>query len=171
MAVKERPITVSTRILIADDSNVVREAISFLVSKEDDMEVAGQAQDGQSAVELTAQLQPDVIVIDVAIPNSNGIEAARKIVSAQPGVKIVALSRHRDRWSVQRILDAGAIGYVAKNRTFEELIFAIRTVVENQTYVSPCISAAYGGQQASKSSQADDEVSSIERTLSQFVGE
>ncbi len=135
----------STRILIADDSNVVREAVSFLVSKEDDMEVAGQAQDGQSAVELAAQLQPDVIVIDVAIPNSNGIEAVRRIVSAQPGVKIVALSRHQDRWSVRRILDAGALGYVAKDRTFEELVLAIRTVVQNQTYVSPCISAAYGG--------------------------
>ncbi len=160
-----------TRILIADESNVVREAISFLVSREDGMEVAGQAQDGQSAVELAAQLQPDVVVIDAAIPNSNGIEAARKIVSAQPGVKIVALSRHQDRWSVRRILDTGALGYVAKDRTFEELIRAIRTVVKNQTYISPCISAAYGGQQASKSSQADDEVSSIEKTLSQFVGE
>ena len=115
------------------------------MSKEDDMEVAGQAQDGQSAVELAAQLQPDVIVIDVAIPNSNGIEAVRRIVSAQPGVKIVALSRHQDRWSVRRILDAGALGYVAKDRTFEELVLAIRTVVQNQTYVSPCISAAYGG--------------------------
>jgi len=161
---------VGVRVLIADESNVVREAVSFLVSKEDGMEVAGQAQDGQSAVELATQLQPDVVVIDTAIPNSNGIEAACKIFSAQPGVKIVALSRHRDRWSVRSVLDAGALGYVAKNRTFEELIRAIRTVVKNRTYISPCISAAYGGQQASKSSQADDEASIIEETLSQYVG-
>ena len=161
----------STRILIADDSNVVREAISFLVDKADDMEVAGQAQDGQGAVELAAQLQPDVVVIGVDIANPSGIEVVRRIVSVQPGVKIVALSRYRDRWSVRMILDAGALGYVAKNRTFEELIRAIRTVVKNQTYISPCISTAYGGQQASKSSQAEDEASSIEKKLSQFVGQ
>jgi DNA-binding NarL/FixJ family response regulator len=169
---KTKPTAMSTRILIADDNDVVQQAIRFLVSKEDDMEVAGQAWDGQSTVELAAQLQPDVVVIDVAIPNSNGIEAARRIVRDQPGVKIVALSRRRDQWSVRKILEAGAVGYVAKDCTFEELIGAIRAVINNQTYISPCIVAtADEGQRVSKSTHGDDETTTTEKTLSEFVGD
>ena len=128
------------KILTADDHKMVREAIGSLLSNELGMEVVGGAEDGRTAVQLARELQPDVVVMDIAMPNLNGIEATRQIVHELPGVKVIALSEHLDRRSVYEMLRAGASGYVPKSCAFEELVLAIRSVVSNQTYISSQIS-------------------------------
>ena len=128
------------KILIADDHRMVREAIGSLLSNQPGLEVVGGAEDGRTAVQLARELQPDVVVTDIAMPNLNGIEATRKIVHELPGVKVIALSERSDRFSVQEMLKAGALGYVLKSCAFEELVSAIRSVVSNQTYISSQIS-------------------------------
>jgi len=128
------------KILIADNHRIVREAIGYLLSKELGMEVVGEAEDGRTAVQLARQLQPNVAIMETAMPNLNGIEAARQIVRELPDVKVIALSAHSDRRSVREMLKAGASGYVLKSCAFQELVSAIRNVVSNQTYLSSQIS-------------------------------
>lgn len=129
-----------TKILIADDHRVVREAISSLLSSELGMEVVGDAEDGRAAVQLARRLKPDVIIMDVAMPNLNGIEATRQIVRELPRSKVIALSAYSDRRSVREMLKAGASGYIPKRCGFQELASAVRTVASNRTYLSPQIS-------------------------------
>ena len=128
------------KILIADDHGVVREAIGSLLSNELGMEVVGGAEDGRVAVQLARQLKPDVIIMDIAMPNLNGIEATRQIVREFPHTKVIALSAYPDRRSVREMLKAGASGYIPKRCGFQELASAIRTVASNRTYLSPRIS-------------------------------
>ena len=130
-----------TRILVVDNHRVVREALCSLLSSEDDMEIVGQAEDGRTAITLAQELQPDVIIIETAMPNLNGIEATRKIVHDLPGVKVIALSAHSDRRSVCEMLKAGASGYLPKTCGFRELVSAIRNVVSDRTYLSSQISS------------------------------
>jgi DNA-binding NarL/FixJ family response regulator len=103
------------------------------------MMVVAEAEDGQTALQLAQTALPDVIVMDVSMPGMNGIEAARKIVCAVPGVKILALSMHDDIHLVIEMLHAGASGYVLKDCAFEELIHAIGVVAQQGTYLSPAI--------------------------------
>ncbi len=128
------------RIFIADDHTIVREAICSLLSNEHNMEVVGQAGDGRTAVELARELQPDVIIMDIILPNLNGIDATRQILRELPGTKVVALSAHSDRRSVREMLKAGATGYVPKQCAFQELVSAINNVAANHTYLSSRIS-------------------------------
>ncbi|MCK4913776.1 MAG: response regulator transcription factor [Planctomycetes bacterium] len=128
------------KTLIVDDHEIVRQAIAALLESEHGIEVVGEAQDGRKAVELAGLLKPDVVVMDITMPNLNGIEATRQIVREMPDTKIVALSAHCDRRSVREMLKAGASGYVPKNSAFEELICAIRNVAAGKNYLSPNVS-------------------------------
>ena len=130
---------VDIRILLADDQQSARESVRALLEKEDDMDVVGEAADGQTAVRLARELQPDIVIMDVVMPIMNGIEATRQIVAEVPGVKIIAFSMHSRKTFVKGMLKAGASGYVLKNCMLEELTRAIRTVVSNRVYVSPAI--------------------------------
>ena len=128
------------RILIADDHGIVREGLRVLIEKQPDMEVVGEAEDGQMAVELAEELLPDVVIMDITMPNLNGIEATRQIVEKMPGVKVIALSIHSDRHFVVDMLKAGVSGYVLKSCLSDDLIRAIRTVMTaNEIYLSPRI--------------------------------
>ncbi len=130
----------SIRLLLADDHKIVREGLRALVETQPGMEVIGEAENGRSAVRLTKELLPDAVIMDVAMPDLNGIEATRQIVAEVPQVKIIALSVHADRRLVIQLIRAGASGYLLKDCTFEELTDAIRTVVEQNTvYLSPRI--------------------------------
>jgi len=127
------------RVLLSDDHRIVREGLRTLLDKEPDIEVVGEAGDGRSTLELARKLKPQVVVMDITMPDLNGMDATRKIIEELPGVKVLALSMHTDRRFVERMLEAGATGYLAKDCASEELTRAIRTVVRNETYLSPRI--------------------------------
>ena len=124
------------RVLLADDHRIVREGLKSLLNSQPDLEVVAEASDGRAAVEMTRELNPDVVVMDVAMPLLNGIEATRQIADA-PGRKVIALSMHSDRRYVSEALKAGASGYVLKDGAFDELVSAIRSVVADRVYLSP----------------------------------
>lgn len=125
-----------TRVLLADDHRIIREGLRSLLQRQSDMEVVEEAQDGITAVRLTEKLHPDVVIMDIGMPDLNGIEASRQIVTRVKGVKVIALSMHSDKRFVLEMLKAGASGYLLKDCAFEELIDAIRTVCAGQIYLS-----------------------------------
>jgi len=130
---------VSVRVILADDHRIMREGLRALLEKESNMEVVAEADNGRAAVELARELKPDVIVMDLTMPELNGIEATRQILASDPGVKVLALSMHSDKRFVTGVLSAGASGYLLKDCALEELVRAIRAVVADQTYLSPGI--------------------------------
>jgi DNA-binding NarL/FixJ family response regulator len=127
------------RILIADDHGVIRRAVGCMLSSEAGMELVGEAQDGKVAVQLARELKPDIILMDVDMPNLNGIEATRQIVHELPNVRVIGFSPRLDRRTVREMLKAGASGYVPKQSDSQELVTAIRTVASNQTYLSSIV--------------------------------
>jgi len=126
----------SLKILLVDDHKIVREGLRTLLDAQSDFSVVGEAADGMSAVKLAQQLNPDVIIMDITLPDLNGIEAARKILNKNSRIKVIALSMHADRRFVLEFLKTGAQGYLLKDSAFDELVLAIRTVVKNRTYLS-----------------------------------
>jgi two-component system response regulator NreC len=126
----------SIKVLIADDHQIMREGLRTMLEKESDIQVLGEAEDGRMVLRMAADLAPDVIIMDVAMPDLNGIEATRQIVAALPGVKIIALSMHDDRRFVLNMLKAGAAGYMLKDCAFKDLAKAIRVVMSHRTYLS-----------------------------------
>jgi chemotaxis response regulator CheB/DNA-binding CsgD family transcriptional regulator len=129
-------------VLLADDHRIVLDGLRALLRVEPDFHVVAQAESGRAAVHLAAQLSPDVVVMDIAMPDMNGIEATQRIKKSNPQTNIVALSARADDESALRILDAGALGFVGKDNAFGELATAIRTVLTSSPYLSPPIAAA-----------------------------
>jgi DNA-binding NarL/FixJ family response regulator len=128
------------RVVVADDQTLVRKALCALLQEEADMEVVGQAADGDAVMELAARLQPDVIVMDVNMPPVlSGLEATRWICATWPKVKVIALSMYGARAYVAEMLKAGARGYLLKDGPAEDLVAAIRAVAEGKTYISPAL--------------------------------
>lgn len=127
----------SIRILIADDHQIFREGLRTLLKSRGDIDVIGEAENGRTVVNLAAELAPDVIIMDVAMPDLNGIEATRQISSGRGTAKVLALSMHSDSRFVTRMLQAGAQGYLLKDCAFEELALAIDTIVGDGVYLSP----------------------------------
>jgi DNA-binding NarL/FixJ family response regulator len=125
------------RIIIADDHAIVRNGLRSLIEHELDMEVIAEADNGRDAVRIALELAPDVMIMDIAMPDLNGIEATRQIITALPRIKIIALSMHADKRYVMEMLKAGASGYILKDNAYEELARAIRTALKNHTYLSP----------------------------------
>jgi DNA-binding NarL/FixJ family response regulator len=128
------------RILLADDHKLFREGIRSLFDQHPQMQVVAVADNGQSAVTLVRQHSPDVVIMDINMPELNGINATRRILKGNPKVKILALTMHSDRHFVLEMLEAGASGYMLKDADFEELIRAVQTLATNQPYLSPAIS-------------------------------
>ena len=126
----------SIRILLADDHGIVREGLRFLLAKDPQIEVVGEAEDGQKALELVRELLPDIVVMDISMPNLNGVDATRQIINEFPKVKVVALSMHSDRTFVVSMLKAGASGYVLKECLSDELVEAVQTVYGGEWYIS-----------------------------------
>jgi DNA-binding NarL/FixJ family response regulator len=130
---------VSWKILLADDHQIVCDGLRMVLENEGGMQVAGTASTGREAVRLTRELQPDVVIMDVAMPELNGIEATRQIVDAQPGTRVIGLSMHADKRFIRGMLEARAAGYLLKECAAAELALAIRTVVGGRIYLSPAI--------------------------------
>jgi DNA-binding NarL/FixJ family response regulator len=128
------------KILLADDHKIVRDGLRALLERELDMEVMAEASDGREAVDLARELHPDVVIMDVGMPQLNGIEATKELIQALPDTKVLALSMHSNKWFTARMFGAGAAGYVQKDCAFDELVKAIRIVQSGQTYISPNLS-------------------------------
>ncbi|MBV8782436.1 MAG: response regulator transcription factor [Phycisphaerae bacterium] len=129
------------RTLIADDHQILREGLRALLQKERDFQVVAEAGDGQTAARLAAELQPDVIVMDVSMPILNGIDVARQVSRDMPKTRIIVLSANLDEMTATAALHAGVHGLVPKASAFEEVVNAIRTVIKGQQYLSPEITA------------------------------
>jgi DNA-binding NarL/FixJ family response regulator len=122
------------KVLIAEDHEVVREGLKVLISADPGMEVAGEAETGQMALRLAKKLQPDVVLMDLAMPRGNGLEAARDIRREVPASKVLVLTAYKDEETVQRVIEAGASGYMTKHSAADELLMAIREVGNGRSY-------------------------------------
>jgi DNA-binding NarL/FixJ family response regulator len=127
------------RIILADDHKIIRDGLTSLLEQEKDIEVVAQAKTGHETVELVAKFLPNAVIMDIAMPDMNGIEATRHIINSFENIKVIALSMHSDRKFVIEMLKAGASGYLLKDCAFEELANAIRTVSAGKIYLSPSI--------------------------------
>jgi DNA-binding NarL/FixJ family response regulator len=130
----------SIEIIIADDHKLMREGLGSLLTRTADIVVVGQANNGREAVQLTEKHRPDLVVMDVSMPDLNGIDATRQIALRSPKTKVIALSMHSDRQFVAEMFRAGAKGYLLKDSAFEELATAILKVARNETYIAPKLS-------------------------------
>lgn len=130
----------SIRIILADDHQIIREGVRALLAGLPGMDVIAEAGNGRTAVSLALKLKPDVVIMDIGMPDLNGMEATSQIRVQAPGVHVIALSMHRDVRFVSEMLRAGASGYLLKESAFEELARAIQTVTRDEIYLSPSIS-------------------------------
>jgi DNA-binding NarL/FixJ family response regulator len=130
----------AVKIILADDHKMMREGLSSLLNKQAEITIVGQAVNGREAVHLAESLDPDIVLMDVSMPDLNGIDATRQIMSRAPQTKVIALSMHGDRQFVAEMFRAGVSGYLLKDSAFEEVTSAIRTVARNETYIAPGIS-------------------------------
>ena len=165
----------SIRVILADDHTILRHGLSKLIQQQEDMEVIAQAGDGHSTVELTRDLSPDIVIMDIGMPDLNGIDATQQIIRDFPKVKVIGLSMHSGKKFVIEMLKAGASGYLLKDCAFEELIIAIKTVASGKVYLSPTISDIvvenYVRNSAEKQSSVFSLLSQREREVLQLMAE
>src|ERR1700732_4471733 len=128
------------RIVLADDHTLIRGGLRLTIEQHADLTVVGEAEDGRQAVALAASLKPDVAVLDIGMPNLNGIEAAKQITQAESAPAVVVLSMHRDETYILRALKAGVRGYLLKDSAESDLVRAIRAVAEGKSFFSPAVS-------------------------------
>ena len=163
------------RILLADDHTILRNGIRSLLEDEHDMEVVGEAEDGRAAVSLACQLQPDVVIMDIAMPLLNGLEATRQIKREAPQVKVLILTMHDNEEYIRQVLGAGAMGYILKDAAARELISAIRSVQRGEAILSPAVTRLviedylrWGGP---RPQEDNDSLSPREREVLQLIAE
>lgn len=163
------------RVLLADDHEIFRDGLRTLIEKEAGMEVVAEAENGRKTIKLAEKLTPDVIIMDITMPDLNGIEATRRIITEKPNVKVIALSMHSDRRFVLGMLEAGATGYLLKDCAFGELASAIRQVTAGNSYLSPKIADVVVKEYLNKSSQSTTgggaKLTSREREILQLLAE
>jgi two-component system, NarL family, response regulator NreC len=160
-----------TRILLADDHALVRQGFRMILSAEPDMEIVGEAANGRDTIELAEKLKPDLVVMDVAMPELNGIEATRRLAEACPRTRVLALSMHKDSVYVREILRAGARGYLLKDAFDHDLVDAVRAVAGGQGYLSPSVSEAVLSDYRKHVSDPLDLLTSREREILQMLAE
>jgi two-component system, NarL family, response regulator NreC len=159
------------RILLADDHAVVRQGFKLILGAQPDMEIVGEAGNGREAVELAEKLRPDVAVVDVAMPELNGIEATRRMAEVTPRTRVLALSMHKDSVYVREILRAGARGYLLKDQIDSDLLAAVRAVARGEGYLSPSVSDAVLNDYRRHVSDPIDLLTSREREVLQMIAE
>lgn len=143
----------------------------MILSAQADMEIVGEAGNGREAVELAEQLRPDIVVMDVAMPELNGIEATRRLLASTPHARVIALSMHKDSVYVREILRAGARGYLLKDSGAGDLVSAIRAVASGESYLSPAVSNAVLDDYRKHVTNPIDLLSSREREVLQMLAE
>ena len=164
-------------VLLADDHRVVREGFRSLLKHEPDLEVVGEAETGREAVQLTRKLRPEVIVMDIAMPLLNGLEATRQIRKDVPGTKVLILSAHSDDAYIEQMAALGASGFLIKQSSAHELATAIREVKKGKSFFSPSVGkrvrdrSRESRQPASSSSKKSNQLSSRETEVLQLIAE
>jgi DNA-binding NarL/FixJ family response regulator len=159
------------RILLADDHPVVRRGFQMILAEQSDMEIVGEAGNGREALELAARLKPDVVVMDVAMPELNGIEATRRMAENAPHARVLALSMHKDSVYVREILRAGARGYLLKDSVAADLVTAVRAIAAGEGYLSPAVSDAVLDDYRRHVTNPIDLLTSREREVLQMLAE
>ena len=160
------PLLNKLRVLLADDHMVVREGLKTLINAQPDMQVLGEAQNGVEALKYAAELSPDVVVMDISMPEMNGVEATRRLRKEFPRIKIIALTIYEDTGYLRQLLKAGASGYVLKRAVVEELVHAVRTCAAGGSYIDPTLAgqavSTYINRGSAASSQTQGELSDRE---------
>lgn len=159
------------RVLLADDHRVVLQGFRLILSRQPDVEVIGEAFSGREAVDATIRLQPDVVVMDIAMPDVNGVEATRLILRDVPRTKVVILTMHKDSAYVREALRAGAKGYLLKDSIDGELVAAVRAAARGDAYLSPSVSATVLEHYGEKVSDPMDLITNRERQVLQLLAE
>jgi len=159
------------RVLLADDHAVVRQGFKMILAAQTDMEIVGEAGNGREAIDLAARLRPDVVVMDVAMPELNGIEATRRLTGLSPHTRVLALSMHKDSVYVREILRAGARGYLLKDSIASDLLAAVRAVARGEGYLSPGVSDAVLNDYRRHVTDPIDLLTSREREVLQMIAE
>ena len=130
-----------TFVMIVDDHQIVRDGLKAILHHEEGIGVIAEADNGRTALRLVEELKPEIVIMDIAMPDMNGIEATRRISSEHPEIKVLILSMHHDKRMVIEVFNAGARGYLLKECASDELLRAIRTLLQGETYLSPKISS------------------------------
>jgi DNA-binding NarL/FixJ family response regulator len=161
--------------MLVDDHEIMREGMSALLRKHSEFEVVGQASDGRQALEMVLEAKPDIVIMDVGMPNLNGIEATRRMLAQLPSLKVMALSTHSDGTVVTKMIKAGASGYMLKESAFEELVEGLNTILEGKTFlckkVSKVVFSEYISMVLNPQNTNGDGLSSREREVLQMVAE
>ncbi|MEJ2052719.1 MAG: response regulator transcription factor [Calditrichaceae bacterium] len=163
------------KIILADDHALIRDGLQTMIDREVDFQIVGQASNGREIVDMVKKLNPDIIIMDISMPELNGIEATRHIKEFDEDIKIIALSVHSEISFVRQMLKAGASGYLVKHSEFKELVRAIRSVAEGQIYLSPNVSGQVIGDYLHNLSSGESSVftklSNREREILQMLAE
>jgi DNA-binding NarL/FixJ family response regulator len=161
------------RILLADDHETVREGLKMIVNAQADMEVVGEASDGRVAILRAQELQPDIVVMDVSMPQLNGLKATMKLTQCCPQVKVLTLTRHTDDGYLQQLLRAGAAGYVLKQSPPTELLHAIRAIASGGKYLDPALAGKvmsnYSGKPSASLRNTQVAISDREAEVLRFI--
>lgn len=159
------------KILLADDHTIVRQGLKLILSAHPDMKIAGEAANGREAVDLAQKLKPDVVLMDVAMPELGGIEATRRMLQANPHIRVLVLSMHKEAVYVREILKAGARGYILKDAIDTELLNAVRSVARGDGYISPAVSGALLSDFRQNVTDPADLLSNREREVLRLIAE
>jgi DNA-binding NarL/FixJ family response regulator len=161
-------------ILLVDDHKIMRDGLSSLLSQEADIEVVGETDSGRKAVSLVRKLNPDIVIMDITMPDLNGIDATHQILSEKPEARVIALSMHSEKHFVAEMFKAGARGYLLKECAFQELIQAIHCVVANKIFLSPGIAGLIMEDYVAQLTEGDsspNELTYREREVLQLIAE
>jgi two-component system, NarL family, response regulator LiaR len=165
----------SIRVLLADDHQIMREGLRLILDREPDLSVVAEAEDGRAAVETACELRPDVVVMDIGMPELNGMEATRRIKAKHPDIQVIGLSMFADRRYVLGMLEAGASGYLLKGAAGAELVQAIRSISQGKKYISPEIAdivvSSYVDRGSAPETSASSVLSGREREILQLLAE
>jgi len=165
----------SIRILLADDHQIMRDGLRAILASEESFEIVGEAENGREAAALARELVPDVIIMDIGMPDLNGVEATRQVKADNPEIKVIALSMYADRGYVLGILEAGASGYVLKTGAYDEVHRAVKAVAQGKKYLSPDITQmvvdAQVGAPSQRGPSAQTSLGPREREIVQLLAE
>src|SRR5579884_2744625 len=159
------------RILLADDHTVVRQGFRAILEQQPDMQIVGEAGNGREVMSLAQETTPNVIVMDVAMPELNGIEATRRLSNSVPSTRVLALSMHKDSVYVREMLKAGARGYLLKDSSEHDLLEAVRAIARGGEYISPLVQAALNTSYKLQGLTPLDQLTSREREVLQLIAE